>query len=351
MEIVSIKRFLRPGPPKPESYIRFLQLLLNGISTHAAEGNEIELARFRQEVATIAGQLTVESTTEEIETALGFVMRAVTGYNRMAVRITQAHVNELQAMLAMMSRTIAYLSDSSKTGITQLQAVEKKLQTASTIGDVRVLRGKLNDCLVLVRNESNRLRDESHAHIAELQSSLERTANHVRSSGIAPPEDHPPPPKAPRPATPLEDPLTGLPGRDSAEALIAKGIAESKQFAVALCLIDRYTHIEARYGVETGEEALLLVAQHLGAQLQRGTLFRWSGPAFAVIAETDQPLHVVEQQMIRLVSKRFEKTIQKDGRTVLVPVTCCCMAQKVSDVDSLEAVAESLDDFVATKLI
>ena len=85
---------------------------------------------------------------------MDFVTRAAAGYNRIAARITQAHVSELQAMLAMMTDTITFLSDSSKTGIEQLHTVERNLQKASSIGDIRVLRGRLDDCLTLVRTET-----------------------------------------------------------------------------------------------------------------------------------------------------------------------------------------------------
>jgi len=43
----------------------------------------------------------------------------------------------------------------------------------------------------------------------------------------------------------------------------------------------------------------------------------------------------------------LEKTIEKEGRFVLLPVTCSLIVRKVSDADSLESVVEHLDDFVA----
>ncbi len=348
MDIVSIKRFLRPEQPKPENYIRLLQFLLTGISIHATEASEIELTRFREEVENISKQLSVRSTAGEIEVALGFVIRAVTGYNRMAARITQAHVNELQAMLAMMSKTIAFLSESGRTGIEQLQAVEKKLHSASTIGDIRVLRGKLNDCLVLVRNESVRLRNESQGHIAELQVSVERTANHVRSAGITLPEPAPAALERRR-AAPSDDSPTGLPGRDAAEQRIADNISQGKECVVTLFLVDRFAQIDGRFESKAADEVLLLVAQHLGEQLENHSLFRWSRPAFAAITAVEPSLPAIEQQMARIASKRFEKTIEEDRRLVLLPITCSFLVQKVSDGDSLENVAEILDDFVATK--
>ena len=343
------EEFLKPQQPQPEHYIRFLQLLLNGISVHAVEANEIELSRFRQEVSNISDKLSVRSTAEEIEAALGFVIRAVTGYNGMAARITRAHVNELQAMLNMMSRTIAFLSHSSKTGIEQLRSIEKNLQTASTVGDMRLLRGKLDECLVLVRSESTRLHDESQSRIVELQAEVERTANHVRAAGIEVLEAVPlAPQRRTRPIAADHAP-SGLNGREAAEELIAANIAQGKEFIVTLFVVDRLALISGRFGHKICDEVLLLVKEHLAGQLEAASLFKWSGPAFAVITEANQPLQVIEQHMMGIASKRFQKTMEKDRRITLLPVTCSLLVRKVSDVDSLDEIAETLDDFVATK--
>jgi GGDEF domain-containing protein len=346
MDMVSIKKFLRPGKPKPEDYIRLLQLALKGISLHTVEANESDLTKFRQEVSTISGKLGERSSAEDIETAVGFVTRAAAGYNRIAARITQAHVQELQAMLAMMTQTITFLSDSSKTGIEQLHVVERSLRKASSIGDVRMLRAKLDDCLTLVRSESNRLRAESQARIAALQEGVERTANHMRSAGLASPEE-----PAPRPrerVAHLDDPLTGFEGRGAAEELIAANLTQNRDFVVALFLVDTFGRVSGRFGSETGDEVLLLVAQHVEEQLATRSLFRWSGPAVVAILETEPSFDAVEQQMKQIASKRFEKTIDNDGRLVLLPITCSVMVEKVSAGDSPDDVTRNLDRFVST---
>ena len=330
--MVSIKKFLKPGKPNPEDYIRFLQLLLHGISLHAVEANESDLTRFRQEVATISERLSVQSSAEEIQAAVGFLIRAVAGYNQIAARITHAHLHELQAMLAMMTETITFLSTSSNTGVEQLQTVERNLKKASNIGDIRMLRGKLDECLQVVRNESNRLREESDTRIATLREGVERTANHVRSAGL----DR------------AADPATGLSGRSAAEELIAANVSQGKDFVVALFLVDRLAHVNGRFGRQTGDEVLLQVAQHIGQRLETASLFRWSGPAFAAIQEVRGSFNEIERQMKRVASLRLEKTIATDGRFILLPVTCSYLLQKVSAGDSAGVVARNLDRFVST---
>lgn len=346
MELVSIKKYLGLRKPRPEDYIRAFQLLLNEISLHAVEGSENDLATFRQEVSAISEKLNDKPSAKDLEAAVGFVIRAVSGYNRIAARITQAHLNELQAMLAMTTETIMFLGESSQTGIRQLRMVERNLQKASSIDDVRVLRGRLNDCLALVRSESNRLRDESQARIAALQEGMARTAKHVRTSGVDVPET---PVVVPQDGVGVEpeDPATGLPGRSAAEHLIDANIFQGKGLTVALFLVDGLAQVTGRFGRETSDEIMRAVARHVEERLNGGSLFRWSGPAVTAILEMETSFHAIEREMQQIAAMRLEKTIEKNGHFILLPITCSLMLQKVSDADTLDAVVANLDDFVA----
>jgi GGDEF domain-containing protein len=280
------------------------------------------------EVSAISAKLDEHSTSEEIDAAIDFVIRAVDGSNQIASRMSQAHLAELQAMLAMTTETICYLSDSSKTGIEQLQLVERNLQQASSIRDVRLLRGKLDDCLTLVRSESNRLRDQSRTRIRALQEAVERTSNHVRSVGAVVPD-----------LSPVR--------RDEVEQLIAAKIAQGKEFVVAIFAIDGLSQIASRYGPEIADDIQLAVVAHLKQALDPGTVHRWSGPALAAILELRTTFQAMERQMHELAAVRLEKTIEKDERFVLLPITCSLIVQKVSDADAVEDVIANLDDFVA----
>ena len=146
-----------------------------------------------------------------------------------------------------------------------------------------------------------------------------------------------------------EDPATGLPGRSAVEEFAARNISLGREFVVAVFVVDRLRHINGRFGSDTGDEVLLNMAQHLGERLESGTLFRWSGSAFAVVLDSAQPFSTIEQQMKNLASLRLEKTVEKEGRVVIVAVTCSVMVQKVSEGDSRNAVFETLDDFVSTR--
>ena len=224
------------------------------------------------------------------------------------------------------------------------------MQKASSISDIRLLRGKLDNCLTLVRSERNRLREESRVRIAVLQEGIERTANHVRSAGAAVPEVAAKGLPRRTSEAQADDLATGLKGRGAAEQLIAASISQGKELAVALFLVNGFGHLSGRFGGQTSDAVLFAVAQYARQRLPTGALFRWSGPALAAIVEMEQSFQAVEQQMANIASMRLEKTMEKSGRLILLPITCSCMVVKVSDADSVESVAETLDDFVATKV-
>ena len=320
--MVSIKKYLGTATPTPADYIRFLQSLLNGIALHAVEATQTDLGTFRREVSAISAQLTEHSSAQEIDAAIDFVIRAVEGYNQIAARLAQAHLAELQAMLAMTTGTIRYLSESSKTGIDQLTLVERNLQHASSLGDVRQLRGKLNDCLSLVRAESNRLRLESRAQIQILQEGIDGAIQRARSAGFT---VH----------------------RDEVEQMIASRIAEGKPFAIAVFVIDGLSQIASRYGPGIADDVYRTVTDHIKTQLNPTALHGWSGPAIAAFLESHPNLQALEARIPKIAATRLEKTIENDGRTVLLPITRSAILQKVTDADTLENVVANLDDFTA----
>src|ERR1035438_8742310 len=146
----------------------------------------------------------------------------------------------------------------------------------------------------------------------------------------------------------MTDPATGLQGRAAAEEMIAAKISEGKEFVVTLFQIDRLAHINGRFGRKTGDEILLEVAQYVGKELNTGSLFRWTGPALVAILEIQPSLNAVQRQLKRIASMRIEKSIETDGRSVLLPITCSFLQQEVSARGSVETVAHNMDKFVGT---
>ena len=329
MDLVSLSGHLISTVLAPADYIRYLQLLLQGISLHAIESDPEALCRFRNEIVSIADALDAESSAEDLALNVGKALRALEEYNQSAAGSLSSHANELRSMLVMMTETVAFLSSSNQTSVTQLSLIEKKLQRASTLDDVRQLRGQMAECLTVVRSESSRLQAESRARLESLQAEVERVSSRLRMGGL----------------DSSSDPITGLPMRALAEQVIAAKISSKKECVAALFVIDRLASINGRFGRATGDDVLLLVAQQLAKRLSGATLFRWSGPALAAIFEVVTGEATAESQAKAAASMRLEKTIETNGRSVFLLITLFGQVRRVSSADSLDAVCADFDQF------
>ena len=167
------------------------------------------------------------------------------------------------------------------------------------------------------------------------------------ASGVpAPAPTEPPHSPAIQPSS-RTDALTGLPGRDDAEDVLA-GICQDgrRAFAVVFC-IDRFRAMEARFGRPAAEEVILFYSVHLAQGLTAGDqLFRWSGPAFLAVIERPNSIEAVRRETASLASVRLEKVLHVRARTALVIVSAAWNVLPVPGALSLDQLVRQIDSFV-----
>lgn len=316
--------------PVNSDLIRLLRQLLEGLSLHAPDGAAEDVSRFRASLAAVSEGLTDETRLDEIPIALQKAIRALEEHNGLTSKFIKSYAEEMQAMIAMMAGAIKFLAASSQAGVDELHAVEQSLESASRIDDIREVRLKLSDCLAAVKNETVRLRDESQKQIQVLEKTIE-SAN----INMFPVSDE-------------VDAATGLRGRSQAERMIASHIREGKTVTIALFLVDRLAAINLRFGRKAGDEVLRMAAQHLKKSLpQECAPFRWSGPSFLVLIGSAQAAKVTERDIRKIAATRLEKNIESANRSVLLPVSCSVIMEKIEPGDAHEEVCSTLDDFAA----
>lgn len=86
----------------------------------------------------------------------------------------------------------------------------------------------------------------------------------------------------------LRDPLSGLYGRQYAEEFLGSLLAQGAHFAAGFMMIDRIRQYNRDAGVAAGDELIASMAAFLQEQGGQLYLFRWSGPVFLLIGETDR---------------------------------------------------------------
>jgi GGDEF domain-containing protein len=327
--MVSLRKLL---DQKIDGSARYIKLLLSGISRSAVDSDPQDLASFQATVERTVQALDEGCEEQDLLVKISAVVQALENYNRRATGKSRAYQQELRSVLSMMADTIASLSTSSKTGVEQLRNIEKSLESAADVSDLRLLRNKLSGCLTLLRNESTRMRLDSEQLIKSLKAAVVRASIQTipGTSGVPP------------------DPVTGLAGPSTAQEMITRMIGEGKSCTVAMFVLDTLAVLNARLGRAAGDEALCIAAQHLETQLaDHGTVLRWSGPAFVLVSEQDYaPVDAIERRVKEVGRTRFERTVTSNHRSVNFNMTFSWTMQTVTPKDSADAVCRRLDNFL-----
>lgn len=149
----------------------------------------------------------------------------------------------------------------------------------------------------------------------------------------------------------LRDPLTGVGSRRFIEGRIEASLAELQRHgvpsAVVLCDIDRFAEFNERYGQETGDAVLAMVAQTLQRNLRGSdSVGRWGGEAFlAVLQHVDGVRAAAVADKLRMLVER--STLSAADASLHVTVSVGATMIRPDDIEGViveraaEALAES----------
>jgi GGDEF domain-containing protein len=332
MDLVLFKSFLRPGKPTVPDFVRFLRILLQGLATHVVQGDDDDLLAYREETQRLAEQVTEQASAEDVLLAVSGAVRSLEEYTRRTKKFAAAQNIELKAALRTTTETIGVLMHSRSESVQQLTVIERKIEQASAIEDIRLLRVRLQDCLTTIREESIRLRSESDARMNALQQKIESVFS--ADGGL-------------NPGVIAVDPVTCLENHAAAEKLIAERIAEGKPCATALFVVGKLVMVNRRFGRTVGDEVMFMVAQHIGKSLPpNSVLFRWRGPALVAVVDVQPNFEEVSRRLARIASTQLEKSIDADGRSALVPISILLSTQKTGAASVPLEVFKAMDQFV-----
>jgi diguanylate cyclase (GGDEF)-like protein len=111
------------------------------------------------------------------------------------------------------------------------------------------------------------------------------------------------------------DPLTGIPNRQAFGQRLAAAVSKNGEpVAVLFMDLDRFKHINDRFGHETGDKALSIVAGRILSRLRPGdVLARFGGDEFTALIEGPESREDVEQ-IARRILAAFDEPVHIDGR-------------------------------------
>jgi len=332
VDLVSLKGILRNGKPAPADYVRSLQTLLAGLSRYTIDGREDELAAFRETLLRLSADIREQSPTADIEKTVATALEHLRAYNERFSTLNTGKISELKSVMRTMTETITFLSESRTRSVHQLQFVEREMEQAVQLDDIRLLRVKLNSCLEMVREETVRLQTETKAPAEVVGAQKARPAVEVES--------------APRFGS--MDQVTGLPSRRSAELALADAVSGTRDVVIALFVVNRLPGINARYGREIGDEVMLRVSNHFAQHLASSTLlYRWSGPALVALAETHGKEQEIKAAWSKTASQKHEYSLDSQQRSVFVMVETSVSFFSAKETALSQELFRTLDHAVA----
>ena len=324
---ISLKRYLYSEElALAESLHRMVQLLLEAIRMHAVVADPAEHEKFQKDIAAFENQLNEEVTPKEILVLAGAVVKTLEEYNRQTTRFVRMQSAELQSMLAMLMETVAALSAGSDRSVARLQAIERQLERAAAVEDIRAVKAKLSECLLSLREEAQRQREEMARTISELKGQIEQAQQRRL------------PPRA----------VGRSKGRDEAEQALRLAYERGGHVYAAVFVVDRMDLVSGRFGPSVSEQLVRYFQYHLAqGLLSSDEVYRWDASSLLVLMERSYGVEQVRAEVQRVASVRLEKTIQIGTRTVLLPITSHSAVTPVFEARSLAELISDLDAVVA----
>jgi GGDEF domain-containing protein len=331
--MISIRKLMaKDNRESAEAYERMAQLLLQAIGLHAVEGDRVDYDWFSSTIAGLQTGLSQDPSPANVLATTGTAVKTLEEYNRRTSHFIKATSAELQIIVGMLTEAMSQISTGSQTSVHRLQELQKQIEHASQVEDVRTLKLGLSDCLHSIRGECDRQRDEALEVVANLKRGIQKAQEtKVPEAGA------------------VSDPLTGLLLRPGAEDAMQAACDRGAHAYAGLFVMDRLQAVTSRFGNDLGDQVLLFFVQHLSTALTgNDTLFRWSPTSFLALIERRESPDNVRREMAKLLTQRLEQTFEIGDRSVVLPVSSTWVVVPLFEQGYTEIVRK-LDAFSGTQ--
>jgi diguanylate cyclase (GGDEF)-like protein len=330
--MISIKSYLIRSFGFEEASRRAIGVLLQALEAHAVQGDDIDYEQFRSHIRELSRRFTEQTTADELLVVAGAVAASLREYGERTTRYVRAQSAEYQQMLSMLTETIATMTQGSERSITRLRDIEKQLESASIIEDVRTIRLKLGQCLESLREEVEAQENTAAVTATELRESIARSHAYLESVV----------------GEVQRDPVTGLPGRQAAEAAFAEAAASTRSYYVIAFIADRIQAINSRFGYAVGDRVLRKICSHFrGALSADDHIFRWRGPSFVALVESGPAISDVRREVAQIWGTKMDELTQVGSRSVLLPISATCAVFPMTRTVGM--LTEKIDQFVTSQ--
>jgi GGDEF domain-containing protein len=337
--MISLKSFLDRSSPEPhrdssgqdhdlvEAAIQMGRLLLDTMATHVIPGREADSNILRRRLNGLAHKMEGPQTAMAL---LGISSDAAEAFETYCQRTTtyllEEH-EERQAMHAMLTDTIAELSGRADTSVARLQVIEKQVEQASELNDIRTLRANLGVSLRALRAAAADQRSSSAATVARLQDQI-ATAQQ-RGARVS-----------------EEDSSAGSDVADVMPEALGPVEPVSTSYVAAFRL-QRAEQIANRYGETAKHQMLTAIATQLKTMLgPNDRLLRWKGTSFVLFMNSTAGNIEIKARLAETVAATCKQYIEVGKKSALLSVDVDWIVFPQAD-RPLDAVFAEVERFLA----
>ncbi|HLK47716.1 MAG TPA: diguanylate cyclase [Bryobacteraceae bacterium] len=292
---------------------RLQELLREGLLA-CNETNWGATAEFTASVTSLLNQLKSDISPEELLQLAPQALELLEQHRRYTTGFFHEQTQQMQTIVAMLTGTIAEISAQSDASVANLQSIERQIQQASSLNDIRDLKKNLASCLAAVREASVQQQTAT-------QATVERLHDHVRMSR----------------------PSSGL-AQQQAET---RKIGAEFVFAFKL---QRAEYIRSRFGDDAIDQMLALLEAGLKPALRPADrLMRWKRCSFLMFVTSSESVATLHQRFSRVVFSIGQQYVEVGKNSALLAVGIDWISFPQERYSSLEQLFADVDTFLREK--
>ncbi len=311
--------------------VKAAAILLDGIATHSINADPLDREMFQMKLWKMGSDI-IEAPPNTMEPIAEAAVQAMGVYNRGVEKGADARLREMQAMVAMVMRTLVRETEASEKSVFNLESIIGQLEKVYQIDDVRVVKLRLAETLEDLHQETARQKQAAVDLAGELKSTISRQTK----SGVVPlPETE-------------DDAATGMLGSRAAQARLTETFSRPSDHYAVIFSVDRLEQVRSRFGSEAADQILKFCGNHILKHLEGGDqLLRWKGPGYLAIIKRAGPAAAVRSEIKHITGEKLSHTITIRERSVLLPVTTSWAVLPMQESPSVDSLTAKLDSFVA----
>jgi GGDEF domain-containing protein len=332
--MISLKKFLFTDDKNDldSSLMRIVLLFLETAALHAVEICESTRAAYQLEMRCFRERFEHIPDAPSALLLAGEAVRTMESHNRGIEKFINDLRSENRGIVHLMMESLIKVCANADSSEQNLRTIEKQLELAFQLDDVRAIKKQLAQCLetlceTICRQDgwAQQIASQVTSQIKGCQSGVKRVDR--------------------------DDRVTGLPGLNQALETITSLVNAGKCAYVVPIFLKNMEIINQRFGFPTGDEILVLFSQHLAQQLSNSDqLFRWRGPCFVAVLDRTECVEDVQKEARKIGLVNLEHSIESKGRSMLFRLTTTCAFMPMLSSSDASAAAKKIDAFAADQV-